>query len=175
MRVFIAIDLPEEIKNKIVSYYREIRGVNGKFVEKENLHITLKFIGELQPNIVEKISEELKNIKFSKFKIEIEGFGNFNNRVLWFGIKKGINEIITLKREIDKALKKFGFYEEDFHPHITIFRIKQILSKSDYEHILEKFSSINIGEFVVEEFSLKQSILRREGPLYIDVAKYKLI
>ncbi|MEM4757742.1 MAG: RNA 2',3'-cyclic phosphodiesterase, partial [Nanopusillaceae archaeon] len=75
MRVFIAIDLPEEIKNKIVSYYKEIRGVYGKFVEKENLHITLKFLGELQPNIVEKIKKELENIKFPKFNIEVGGFG----------------------------------------------------------------------------------------------------
>ncbi|MEM0379320.1 MAG: RNA 2',3'-cyclic phosphodiesterase [Nanopusillaceae archaeon] len=175
MRVFIAIDLPEEIKNKIVSYYKEIKGVHGKFVEKENLHITLKFLGELQPNIVEKIKKELENIKFSKFNIEIGGFGNFNNRVLWFGVKKGANNLIMLKKEIDNVIKKFGFYEEDFYPHITVLRIKQILSRSDYNHTLEKLSSANIGEFIVEEFSLKQSILRYEGPLYLDIARYKLI
>jgi len=176
MRVFIAIDLPNNIKDKIYQEIKNIRGVKGKFVERENLHITLKFLGEIQPNVVEKIKKELENIKFQKFEIEIYGFGEFNNRVLWFGIKKGFDRIMELKKEIDNSLKKFGFMpDNNFHPHITILRVKEILSKEDYYHTLEKMKNIEIGRFLVEDFSLKQSILRREGPIYIDIKRYPLI
>lgn len=176
MRVFIAIDLPNNIKDKIYQEIKNIRGVKGKFVERENLHITLKFLGEIQPNAVEKIKKELENIKFQKFEIEIYGFGEFNNRVLWFGIKKGFDRIMELKKEIDNSLKKFGFMpDNNFHPHITILRVKEILSKEDYYHTLEKMKNIEIGRFLVEDFSLKQSILRREGPIYIDIKRYPLI
>jgi len=176
MRVFIAIDLPDDIKNKIYEEIKNIKGVRGKFVERENLHITLKFLGELQPNIVEKIKKELDNIRFNKFEIEIYGFGNFNNRVLWFGVKKGYDKVVELKNEIDNMLKKFNFIPDtDFHPHITILRIKEIISREDYYHTLEKLKNVEIGRFLVGSFSLKQSILRREGPLYLDIKRYQLI
>jgi len=176
MRVFIAIDLPDNIKERIYQEIKNIKGVRGKFVERENLHITLKFLGELQPNVVEKIKKELENIKFQKFEIEVYGFGEFNNRVLWFGIKKGFDKIMELKKEIDNSLKKLNFPpDNDFHPHITILRVKKILSKEEYYHTLEKMKDIEIGRFLVEDFSLKQSILRREGPLYLDIKRYPLI
>jgi len=176
MRVFIAIDLPDSIKDRIYQEIKNIKGVRGKFVEKENLHITLKFLGELQPNLVEKIKKELEIIKFQKFEIEVYGFGNFNNRVLWFGIKRGYEKIMELKNEIDNILKKFNFMpDNEFHPHITILRIKEILSKEDYYHTLEKLKNVEIGKFLVESFSLKQSILRSEGPLYLDIKRYQLI
>jgi len=176
MRVFIAIDLLDSIKDKIYSETKKIRGVSGKLVERENLHITLKFLGEVQPDMVEKIKKDLENIKFQKFEVEIYGIGEFNNRVLWFGIKKGFDRIMELKKEIDNSLRKFNFpIDNDFHPHITILRIKDIISKNDYYNTLEKLKNIEIGKFLVEDFSLKQSILRREGPLYLDIKRYPLI
>jgi len=176
MRVFIAIDLPESIKDRIYSEIKKIRGVSGKFVERENLHITLKFLGEIQPDMVEKIKKDLENMKFQKFEVEVYGIGEFNNRVLWFGVKKGFDKIMELKREIDNSLRKFNFpLDTDFHPHITILRIKDIISKSDYYNTLEKLKNVEIGRFLVEDFSLKQSILRREGPLYLDIKRYPLV
>jgi len=176
MRVFIAIDIPEELKDNIYNEIKKIRGVRGKFVEKENLHITLKFLGELQPNIVENIKDDLGIIEFQKFEIEVYGLGNFNNRVLWFGIRKGAERIIELKNQIDDILRKHNFPpDRDFHPHVTILRIKEILSRQDYQNTLEKLRNVEIGRFIAGGFSLKQSILRREGPLYLNIKEYQFI
>ena len=175
MRVFVAIDLPESLKEKIFSIYPYVKGVRGKFVEKENLHITLKFLGEIQPNIVNKVKEALSQIEFEQFKVRVKGLGLFGNRVLWIGISTGFDNIVKLHEIIDKKLSELGF-EEDFrfHPHITILRIKNILNRRDFEHFLEEFKNYEFGEFYVTEFKLKQSILRPEGPLYLDIKSFKL-
>jgi len=176
MRVFIAIDLPEEIKNKIFSIYKDVKGVQGKFVERENLHITLKFLGELQPNIVEDVKNILDNVKYEKFAIRVKGIGMFGSRVLWIGVSKGFENIVKLHNIIDEELYKIKFPKDyDFHPHITILRIKNIVSKKDFDHFIEKYKDFEFGEFEVKEFKLKQSILRPEGPIYLDIQKYGLL
>lgn len=175
MRVFIAIDLPEDIKEKISSFYKDVKGVNGKFVEKENLHITLKFLGELQPNFVEKIKEKLNEIKFRKFTISISGIGTFNRRVLWFGIKKGYYELLELHKLIDEKLNELKIPKDfEFSPHITILRIKNIFDNNSFDKSINNLKDIYIGEFIVDRFKLKQSILRPQGPLYLDVKEYLL-
>ncbi|WP_231434485.1 RNA 2',3'-cyclic phosphodiesterase [Candidatus Nanopusillus massiliensis] len=83
MRIFIAIDPPEKIKDEIEKIRKGFRGIYGKPVERENFHITLKFIGVVQPNIFEKIKEELKNINYNKFSIKIGNIGTFGDRVVW--------------------------------------------------------------------------------------------
>jgi len=174
--VFVAIDLPESLREEISSIFSYVKGVRGKFVEKENLHITLKFLGEVQPNIVNKVKEILSQIEFEKFKVRVKGVGLFGNRVLWVGISIGFDSIIKLHEIIDKRLYRLGF-EEDFrfHPHITILRIKNIMNRKDFEHFMEKFKNYEFGEFYVTEFKLKQSILRPEGPLYLDIESFKLL
>ncbi len=179
MRVFIAIDLPDELKEEIFKIYNKIKFIRAKFVEKENLHITLKFLGELQPPKVKEIQEALKSIEFEKFKIRVKGLGAFPDfnriRVLWLGIAEGKEKLLELQRKVDIICKKFGFpLEKEYVPHITIARIKQVLNKEKFLEIIDELKNIDFGYFEVKEFKLKQSILRPQGPLYKDLEKYSL-
>ncbi|BFI73232.1 RNA 2',3'-cyclic phosphodiesterase [Nanoarchaeota archaeon] len=176
MRIFIAIDLPEKIKEEIYKLEKKVKGIYGKGVEKENLHITLKFIGEVQPDFVQKIKEQLNNVKYNKFYIRIENYGIFNDRVLWLGLSKGFEDIINLHNLIDEQLKNLKIERDyDFHPHITLYRIKEINSKKDFEESLKYLKDYISEDILIDKFILKQSILRYEGPLYLNVSEYKLL
>ncbi|MGC9133146.1 MAG: RNA 2',3'-cyclic phosphodiesterase [Nanopusillaceae archaeon] len=176
MRIFIAIDLPEKIKDEIFNLGKKVRGINGKYVERENLHITLKFIGDIQPDFVERIKEVLKNVKYNKFYIRIEKFGMFNERVLWLGISKGFEDIINLHNLIDNELVKLKIERDyDFHPHITLYRIKGINNRKDLEESLKYLEKYRSEDIIVDKFYIKQSILRPQGPLYLNVEEYKLL
>ncbi len=179
MRVFIAIDLPEELKEKIFRIYNKFKFIKAKFVEKENLHITLKFLGELPPNKVNEIKEALRSIEFDKFRIKIKGLGafpDFNNiRVLWIGVTDGKDRLLELQRKVEVVCKKFGFaLEKEYVPHVTIARIKQVFNREKFSEIIDELKNIDFGYFEVKEFKLKQSILRPQGPLYLDIEKYSL-
>ena len=175
MRVFVAIDLPKNLKEKISKIYRDVRGVRGKFVEPENLHITLKFLGEQPPHIVNEISRSLSEISYKSFKISVSGIGTFNNRVVWLGISDGFESTLEPHSLIDEKLKKIGFEKDkNFHPHITILRVKQILDKGAFTNFLENYSKKHIGSFVAKEFKLKRSILTPQGPIYEDIKVFNL-
>lgn len=177
MRVFIAIDLPEDLRKKLVSYYSRLgRYVRGKFVEEENLHITLKFLGEQQPNIVEKVKKLLAEIRFERFTIKVKNLGAFpsleNPRVIWVGAYS--DELIRLVNEINNKLKRLGFpLEQNFVGHITLVRAKFILDKKGLHEFARKFDFDY--KFEAREFKLKRSILTPKGPIYSDLEAYPLI
>ncbi|MGC9079293.1 MAG: RNA 2',3'-cyclic phosphodiesterase [Nanopusillaceae archaeon] len=176
MRIFIAIDFPDEVKRRIIEVAKKVRSIDGKRVEEENLHITLKFIGEIDDNIVNEIKEELKFVNYNKFYIKISGVGLFGNRVLWLGISRGYQDIVNLHNIIEEKLLKFKIERDfNFHPHITLYRIKQIINKKDFEDSLKEIEKFSLDNILVDKFYLKQSILRWEGPIYRNIAEYKLL
>ncbi len=176
MRIFIAIDLPERIKDEIEKIRKGLRGIYGKPVEKENFHITLKFIGDVQPDIFEKIKEELNNVKYNKFSIKIGNIGTFGDRVVWIGIQEGYEDIVNLHNLIDEQLYKIKIDRDyKFSPHITIYRIKEIINKKEFKESVEKLSKYISDDILIDKFYIKQSILRPQGPLYINMAEYKLL
>lgn len=167
MRLFIAIDIPEDIRKNIVQFYKNVRA-NGKFVEYENLHITLLFLGEVENE--NEIIEKIKDIKYKKFYISLKGLGTFNDRVLFINVDKGRNDLIELNKILSKKFNVF----EDYYPHLTILRIKEIQCKKDYYEMFKKYSDMFFGEFYVESFYLKQSILTYKGPIYKNIYEVKL-
>jgi len=172
MRCFLAIDLNDEIKESIYSILKNYE--NGiKKVEKENLHITLHFFGELPENDVKKISETLNSVKFHPFRIKIKGIGAFPSfnyiRVLWVGVKS--DELKNLVREIYNALE---LPMKKFESHITIARVKRKPSK-ELMDIIERYKHVDVGEQVVDKFVLKKSILTPNGPIYEDIKEFPLI
>ncbi|MEO0275895.1 MAG: RNA 2',3'-cyclic phosphodiesterase [candidate division WOR-3 bacterium] len=176
MRTFIAIDIPDELKEKIYNAFnREREKIKGvKWVEKENLHITLKFLGEIKEEKVkevEKILDELSN-KFKSFEIklgELGGFPEFKNpRVLWIGVSpyEKMEEIFNF---IEERIESINIEKEErkFHPHITIARIKE---RKGVSFEKKKFDY----KFKVDRIVLFKSDLRPEGPIYTQIKEVKL-
>lgn len=178
MRLFVAVDLSDEVREKLSPLLAELSKMSGlKTVEKENLHATLLFLGEVPEMKVPQIREELSKIKFESFKIELSEVGAFpsvsNPRVVWIGAKDD-GKLKMLADEVYERLKKLGFKrDKDFVAHITIARVKRRCEN------LKNFVSIHakdkFGEMIVDNFKLKQSILRPQGPIYKDVEVFKAL
>jgi len=173
MRTFISIEIPEEIKKQIKKIQDKLPEFYGKKTKLENLHLTLKFLGEVSEERVKEIEEKLREIKFSKFETEIDSIGVFSEkfvRIIWLHLTGCKN----LQSEIDERLKNLFEKEKRFMSHLTIARVKDIKNK---EKFLEKLNEIKIPKikFVVEDFKLKKSTLTKQGPVYNDIENYSLI
>src|SRR3989344_3740060 len=129
MGLFIAFDVPDDTKE----YMAKVQGIIGnnlaeiRWVKKEQIHLTLKFLGEVQPDIATKIREELGKIKFNPFMVYLGSIGVFPSedyiRVVWVGLEPE-NRIIGLQRSIDEKLRELFKKEKDFKAHITLGRVK---------------------------------------------------
>lgn len=180
MRLFVAVDIEKEIAKRFDEVLRLLSSYKGiKPVESHNLHITLKFIGEVSETISERIIEKLNEISAEKFQIHLKGFGFFPNkrnpRVIWVGVEEGKEKMEELAKQVNSSLKRLGFKIDDFTPHLTIGRIKRA-SPNERRSVVEKLLSIEdeFGYMFVKEFKLKKSILTSKGPIYEDLAIYKL-
>jgi len=179
MRCFIAIDLPEEVKVEIIKVQRQIPldNLKLKFVEKENLHLTLKFLGELEDFRIQKIKEKLKEISFHSFKVKLANTGIFPSesfiRVIWIGVNPD-EKVLQLQKEIDEKLLEIGFRKEkQFSAHVTIARVKFV---EDKIALIKNMKAIKIKpiEFSINSFKLKKSILSKQGHIYGDVLEFKI-
>ena len=177
-RCFIALELSREAINEIEEIQKLLKKKNlfyGKFTEPENLHLTLKFLGEITEERVKEVKEKLKLVKFPCFEASLGELGTFINRynsILW--IKLNGKEIWELQKKIDGNLEDLGFIaEERFMSHITIARMKKINDKAEFLHYVKNVKSCKI-KFKVKEFVLKKSELNEEGPVYTDIERFKL-
>jgi 2'-5' RNA ligase len=177
MRTFLAVDVPEHIRKKIDDFIQveAKRGLPIKWVRFENLHITLKFLGEIDEKKKAEITPVIKELgeKQNSFNMRLAGLGCFpsprNPRVLWIGVKEGGEMLCDIAAEIEEALARFGFKEEKrFHPHLTIGRIKKLCK---IDHILEK--TIGSEPFSINAVTLFESTLRPEGPIYTALDEFR--
>ena len=173
MRLFIAIEIPEDIKEYISKIQEEIDTTKNKirFVNKAQTHLTLKFLGEVQPDKVEHIKEDLKKIKFEKFSAYLDSVGVFPSesyiRVIWIGLKPE-EPVLELQKTIDENLRKSFKKEKNFKPHLTLARVKYI---DDKENFINKLKKIKIENKKIDVNNLKlvKSILTPKGPVYEDL------
>ncbi len=167
MRCFIGIFPPDEVKDEIVKLQKLIASLplHCKFVEKENLHISLSFLGNVHESLIEAISAKLKSIStnYKKFEVTCKKilFIPSKNyiRVIALDIRKGKEWLVQISKEIKKRIG--GDVKP---PHLTLCRVKRIDEK---KVVIEKLSNIDFEvSFKVEKICLIQSTLTRSGPIY---------
>lgn len=173
MRTFVAVEISEQkIIDSITMTQSQLR-VNAKPVERQNLHFTLQFLGEVTKEIADKVSAALSEIEFSRFSLELRGVGAFPSarspRVIWIGTDRdGGDALVSLAKRVEQALTVLGFSaDRPFKPHMTIFRIKNRAGDTSAE--LERFGSASFGIQEISEFKLKKSELTPKGPIYSDL------
>tara|TARA_Y100000310_G_scaffold344679_1_gene458748 strand:+ start:5213 stop:5749 length:537 start_codon:yes stop_codon:yes gene_type:complete len=173
MRLFIAIEIPEDIKEYMVEVQRNIDNNQNKvrFVNKDRIHLTLKFLGEVQLNDLENIKTNLKKITFSPFSVNLEKIGVFPDenyiKVIWIGLKPE-EPILKLQKDIDEKLEEFFKKEKDFRPHLTLARVKYIEDKENFVNKLKNMKIEN-KKINITNFKLVKSTLTPEGPVYEDL------
>jgi len=177
MRTFIAIEIPENIRNSIhkdVEAFKASR-LPVRWVARSNLHITLRFLGEITDDVRKRMSSVLEGVaaRQKPFQMALKDFGCFPNprraRVLWIGVDEGSEELSVIARNIEEALVESGFPREGrFHAHLTIGRIKKPCSIDD---ILNK--ELLSGSFEVNTLILFKSTLTPQGSIYEALEKYR--
>ena len=177
IRAFLAIDLDDDLKPKINKIIREFKKTDAriKYVELANLHLTLKFFGDIGL-----LEEAIANVvsQFDSFKIRIAGCGAFPNnkriKVIWVGIDED-SIIKDLHDKLDKEFVRLGFDKDKrFSTHLTIGRMKSAKGKDKVKSTIEEFSDVEIGEMEVDRIVLKKSTLTPAGPIYEDLKIFEL-
>ena len=182
MRTFLAIDVGEEsVRERMEEFGRRVAEVGGsvKPVRKENLHMTVKFFGELSRMEVEEIDERLRGLEHESVRIVYKGVGAFPSpsrpRVIWVGVNEGSRErLMPLIREVLGRLKGIRGDEKPFSPHVTVARVKGFGRRASLAKLLKEFEEFEFGEDVVKELKLKKSELTPRGPIYTDLYVYRL-
>src|SRR6266704_1162581 len=127
MRIFLALDVPDEIRAPMLEYLERARSLTpeARWARPEGLHVTLKFVGEVNDARVHEMTTALSTVKAASFQVSFQDVGFFPNpkspRVFWIGVKGG-KALPQLAATVDAALGKLGFAreEKDYHPHLTL-------------------------------------------------------
>jgi len=176
-RLFVAIDLPDEIKVAIRFLRCSISGA--KWVSEAQLHLTLRFIGDADDDLFARITTSLAGIKAAPFPLAMMGVGCFPPRrrpkVLWVGVDKN-EALLNLQNIVEKALLQSGLEPEPrpFSPHITIARLKEV-SAARLVPYLQKNSRFATPLFLVTEFILYSSTLTPQGAIHRQEAVIPLL
>lgn len=184
MRLFVSVDLPDELTTAIAAVQEELTPASGiRPTDPAQTHLTLKFLGELEASrvdaIVEGIDRAVDRTGLGRFEAEVEGLGVFPDieyiRVVWLGFADGADELSTLAEAIEAELVERGFDERDhaFTPHATIARMDHAGGKSLVQRVVEGRSP-EIGRFRVSSIALTESELTPDGPRYRTVERVPL-
>jgi len=184
IRSFLAIELPEAIRRKIEEVQKELKlsHADVRWVNPENIHLTLKFFGNIDESRIDPIVKSLEGPiqTTSPFSVSIRGMGSFphfkNPRVIWMGLKEGKEVLVALQKGVDGELKKIGFEpeERDFNPHLTLGRTKSNRGRDELIGRMEKYQEEEFGNFRVERVVLLKSELRPSGPIYTLLKELRL-
>ncbi|MBN2603679.1 MAG: RNA 2',3'-cyclic phosphodiesterase [Candidatus Thermoplasmatota archaeon] len=180
-RGFIAIDI--EPFSILKNFQQDIKktGANVKLVEPENVHITLKFIGDTPEEQIDEICEIISSTvaEIKPFEIRLKGAGVFPNesylKVIWVGMSP-VDTISTISKILDEKLASLGFEKEkkNFSPHLTIGRVRSAQNKDELIKVIEKYKEITFKTFQVSSIKLKKSQLTPKGPIYSNLKEISL-
>ncbi|MCL4381291.1 MAG: RNA 2',3'-cyclic phosphodiesterase [Candidatus Marsarchaeota archaeon] len=174
-RCFISIPISEDIKNEIEKIYQKIGPV--KFIARDNLHITILFLGLIDSKRIEKIREIMQDIKITAFNIRLGGIGVFlKSGVMYVGIKDG-GAIKNLNCELVRRIKEglgmdFG-EKQEFHAHLTFARCKNS-DKDALKRFIERHKDLDFGVMECNEIDLNESMLKERGAEYKTIFINKL-
>ncbi|HUT21898.1 MAG TPA: RNA 2',3'-cyclic phosphodiesterase [Candidatus Bipolaricaulota bacterium] len=179
MRCFLAIEIPQNVKNQIFAMVKELKSLNTenriKWTSPDNMHLTMQFIGEVEYDRLEAVKQSLSNIKFAPFDIEFDFRPSYfpnktNPNIIKLSIIKGDHELKKINESIKAGLDKEGieYEKKDFSPHLTLGRIKYLNGE------FKEITISKINGFTVRNFNLYCSDLTEEGPIHTKLAQFNL-
>jgi 2'-5' RNA ligase len=188
IRCFIAIELPDRIKDglrQLESSLRTNDPSRGRWVDPGGIHLTLKFLGNVEINKVASITGKMNEAAQAThpFRLGIHGLGAFPNlrkvQVVWVGIKGDLERLQTLQKALEAGMAEIGFPAENrpFTPHLTLARLRETATIEQRQALGEYISELRIETdlmFEVNSFSLMRSQLTRDGAVYSQLASIDL-
>jgi 2'-5' RNA ligase len=175
IRSFIAFDLDNpQVRGKLTEAQNLLSKTDAdvKLVEPQNIHVTMRFLGDITPSMMDKIDKEMQAVVFKPFDAEIKGIGAFPNpkyaRVVWAGIQQGAEEFGKIFSQLEPRLRSLGFAPDSkgFNPHLTIARVRSGRNKENLARFLSEMNTFEFGKIRAEVLRLKKSVLTPRGPIY---------
>jgi len=175
IRSFLAFDMESDpVLNRLKAAQALLvqTGADLKLVEPQNIHITVRFLGDITPDTAEKIFEEMKKIQFTPFNVQISGLGVFPDlyypRVVWAGMTEGADQLKNVFTQLEPRLQGLGFTPDPkgFSPHLTIARVRSGTNKTQLAEFINKNANYDFGAIKAECLRLKKSDLTPKGPIY---------
>ncbi|NOX98096.1 MAG: RNA 2',3'-cyclic phosphodiesterase [Nitrospirae bacterium] len=185
IRTFIAIELSSEVRSKLTAIQEILKksGAYVRWVEPGNIHLTLKFLGSVSPLRLEDVFNATDEAieKTTPFLLSFSGLGAFpkldNPRVVWVGAEEGGKILSRIQQRLETNLKRRGFpaEEREYHPHLTLGRVKSSKNKDKLIEAIKAEKSYSLGAMKVKKITVMQSILKPGGPEYkpLHVSKIK--
>jgi 2'-5' RNA ligase len=175
IRSFLAFDINSE---QVLQRFEETQikltqtGADLKPVAPQNIHITMRFLGDITPSMTDKVHDAMKQVVFSAFDCNIHGLGVFPDlrhpRVVWAGIKKGADELRSVLGQLEPNLIRLGFRPDNkgFSPHLTLARVRSGRNKAELATCIKELVDYDFGIVRADCFRLKKSVLTPKGPIY---------
>jgi 2'-5' RNA ligase len=181
IRSFIAFDLENEsVLNRLSAAQKLVveTGADLRLVDPKNIHVTIRFLGEISPGMVEKVYEAMKKVNFAPFTIKICGLGVFPSinypRVVWAGMTDGVEQLKSIFSQLEPQIRALGFAADayGFSPHLTIARVKSGANKQHLAELVTKKADYEFGAIKAECLRLKKSQLSPKGPAYSTIKEF---
>lgn len=174
-RLFVAIRPPATIRSQLLHLMEGVRGA--RWQDDGQLHLTLRFIGEVDSRVAEDVAAALGAVRQRRFSVALDGVGQFGSRgrpnALWAGVRPH-DALAHLHRKVDQALMRAGLEPERraYLPHITLARFGR--ESGGLDAFLARHTGLSSDPFEVTDFALYESRLGHEGASYTIVERYDL-
>lgn len=180
MRVFIAVDLPNEIRDALRNVQQQLQPLtdSARWVSPESIHVTLKFIGEIPEKRIDDVDAALTGLTWKPFTVTVHGVGFFpgtrSPRVFWAGMEAPTMQ--GLAEQLDTRMERAGFEKEKraFRPHITLARARDSRIESALVAGAAEYEAHQFGAFTVDRMFLFKSTLKSSGAEYEKLKEYLL-
>ena len=181
MRLFVALDIPAEIREQLAEYVERLRqyAPEARWARVEGLHVTLKFLGEVKESKLPEVNAALSLVKAGAFEVSFQGVGFFPNprsaRVFWIGVQAS-DALPQLAKAIDQKLEEKGLAREQrpYSPHLTLARAGVPGSLRGLSPLLEHEAPPQFGTMTARELFLFQSHLGKGGSRYTKLERFSL-
>jgi RNA 2',3'-cyclic 3'-phosphodiesterase len=176
VRTFVAVEISPEVRSRAAQLIARFSPTSAKvkWVDPHNLHMTLKFLGEVDlreaPQVCAAVGEATADLP--PFSIRVAGAGAFPDlhhpRTVWLGVTEGADEMVALHERLEASLATLGFRREQrrFRPHLTIGRVRGLPGAADLEQLIARYQDFDAGLADVDEVVVFSSELNRDGPTY---------
>ncbi len=180
--MFVAIDMSKDIIDRCGEVMSSLGGCGAdlRIVRPENLHMTLKFLGEVREEHIDRVCEVVDRIsgEFGPFRLALSGLGYFGKRgsprVVWAEISDGRDVVSSISVALEKRLSHIRNDSKEPSPHLTLARVRSPKGSERIAETIGQLGNVKLGELEVKEIKLKQSVLKPDGPVYSDFKVFEL-
>jgi 2'-5' RNA ligase len=181
IRSFIAFDMENDaVLSKLSGLQKQLveTGADLKMVAPQNIHVTLRFLGDISLGMVERVYDVMKHVEFTPFTVQLCGLGVFPSlnfpRVVWVGMTQGADQLKSIFGQLEPQIQSLGFPKDayGFSPHLTIARVRSGRNKQQLAELVTKKASYDFGTINADCLRLKKSVLSPQGPTYSTLKEY---